>query len=174
MVALGSEHVTTGYGSDVIAHIGNVPVEEWLPFLVPFLCMYVYVRRKERRRRRDVGRLPAPGEQLDARTVEAVRAEWSRAEHGELSPAHLPLLYPPGPDGMTPAELATRIHSDPATVEGLLEELEELEYLEVDEPADPRDRRVWLTFRGHELVDATESALLAALEDGRAMSKQTQ
>jgi DNA-binding MarR family transcriptional regulator len=158
----------------VIAHIGNIPVEEWLPFLVPFICMYVYVRRKERRRRREMGRLPAPGEPLDEDTVEAVRAEWRRAEHGELSPAHLPLLYPPGPDGMSPTELAARVHSDLAPVERLLEELEDLEYLEVDEPPDPRDRRVWLTFRGHELVDATESALLVALERGGAASKQAQ
>ncbi len=155
----------------MIAHIGNIPIEEWLPFVVPFLAIYVYVRRKERRRRRDVGRLPAPGEPLEEHTVEVVRAEWSRAEHGDLTRRHLPLLYPPGPDGMSPTELATRVHSDPATVEQLLEELEDLEYLEVDEPPDPRDRRVWLTFKGHELVDATESALLDALGRGSASTK---
>jgi hypothetical protein len=157
---------------DVIAHIGNIPIEEWLPFLVPFICMYVYIRRSESRRRRKVGRLPPLGERLDESTVEVVWAEWRRANHEDLSRAHLPLLYPPGPDGMSPTELAARAHSDTATVERLLEELEDLEYLEVDEPPDPRDRRVWLTFKGHELVDATESALLAALEHGSPVTKQ--
>jgi DNA-binding MarR family transcriptional regulator len=156
----------------VIAHIGNIPIEEWLPFVVPFVLLYVYVRRKERRRRRDVGRLPAPGDVLDERTVEVVEAEWSRSKHGELSREHLPLLYPPGPDGMSPTELAARIHRDTATVEQLLEQLEDLEYLELDEPPGPEERRVWLTFKGHELVDATESALLAALERRGAVGKQ--
>jgi MarR family len=147
----------------LIAHIGNIPVEEWLPFLVPIVGLYIYGRRKEGRRRKEVGQLPSPDEALDDHTVKLVQAEWCRAKHDELSREHLPLLYPPGPDGMTPTELATRIHCDQATVERLLEELEELEYLELDEPPDPQDRRAWLTFRGHELVDATESALLAAL-----------
>jgi hypothetical protein len=156
----------------VIAHIGNIPIEEWLPFVVPFVLLYVYVRRKESRRRREVGRLPAAGDALDERTVEVVQAEWSRSKHGELSREHLPLLYPPGPDGMSPTELAARIHSDTATVEQLLEQLEDLDYLELDEPADPQERRVWLTFRGHELVDTTESALLAALGRGGAGGRE--
>ena len=147
----------------LIAHIGNIPVEEWLPFLLPIVGLYIYGRRKEGRRRKEVGQLPSPDEPLDERTVRLVQAEWSRAKHQELSREHLPLLYPPGPDGMSATELAVRIRSDQATVERLLEELEDLEYLELDEPPGPAERRAWLTFKGHELLDATETALLAAL-----------
>jgi IclR helix-turn-helix domain len=152
----------------LIAHIGNIPVEEWLPFVVPFLGVYIYARRKEGRRRKQLGQLPGPELPLDERAVKCVEAEWGRSNHEKLSREHLPLLYPPGPDGMSPSELSARIHSDVATVERLLEELEELEYLELDEPPGPNERCVWLTFKGHELVDATESALLAALEHGSA------
>jgi DNA-binding IclR family transcriptional regulator len=87
----------------------------------------------------------------------------SAAKHGDISPEHLPLLYPPGPDGFSTAELANRVHSDPATVERLLEQLEDLEYLELDDREGGDGPRACLTFKGYELVDATETALLAAL-----------
>jgi len=148
----------------VFAHIGNIPVEEWLPFVVPVVALYIYGRRRERRRREAVGRLPDPGEPLDGDTVERVVAEWSAAKHSDVSPEHLPLLYPPGPDGMTAAELANRVHSDAATVERLLEQLEDLEYLELEDCEGPDGPRALLTFRGYELVDATETALLGALQ----------
>jgi hypothetical protein len=150
----------------VIAHIGNIPVEEWLPFLVPIVALYIYGRRKERRRREAVGRLPEPGEPLDHDTVDRVVAGWSAAKHSHVSREHLPLLFPPGPDGMSATELADRVHSDPVTVERLLEQLEDLEYLEIEDRDGLDGRRVWLTFKGCELLDATETALLAALEDG--------
>src|ERR1700724_2349641 len=108
-----------------LAHIGNIPVEEWLPFLVPIVGLYVYGRRKDRRRRAAVGRLPDASEGLDERTIKQIVADLSKAKHNTVSPEHLPLLYPPGPDGMSASELATRIPSDPASVERLLEELEE-------------------------------------------------
>jgi DNA-binding transcriptional ArsR family regulator len=148
----------------IIAHIGNIPVEEWLPFLVPIVALYIYGRRKERRRREAVGRLPDAGEPLDDDTVKRVVAEWSAEKHSDVSSEHLPLLYPPGPDGMTAAELADRVHSDPATVERLLEQLEELEYLDLDNREGFDSPSVSLTFKGYELVDATETALLAALQ----------
>ena len=119
-------------GVYLIAHIGNVPVEEWLPFLVPIIALYVYGRHKARRRREAVARLGDASKTLDADTVRRVLARWSSADHGELSPEHVSLLYPPGPDGVTAAELATRIDRDPATVARLLEELEELGYVESD------------------------------------------
>jgi DNA-binding MarR family transcriptional regulator len=146
------------------AHIGNIPVEEWLPFLVPIIGLYIYGRRKDRSRRAAVSRLPDAGERLDERTVEQILAGLSKAKHGGVSAAHLPLLYPPGPDGFSAAELAERTDSDPAAVERLLEDLEDREYLDVDGGERPEDRRVWLTFKGYELVDATEVALLAAAE----------
>jgi len=140
------------------AHIGNVPVEEWLPFLVPIVALYVYGRRKERRRRERAGRLPPPDEPLDDATAARVLAELAAADHSSISREQLPLLVPPGPDAMSAAELAPRMGSVAAAVERLLGELEAQEYLELD-----GDGRAWLTFRGYELLDATESALLEAL-----------
>jgi hypothetical protein len=43
---------------EVLAHIGDIPVEEWLPFLVPIIGLYVWGRRRERRGREKVRRLP--------------------------------------------------------------------------------------------------------------------
>jgi DNA-binding MarR family transcriptional regulator len=145
-----------------LANIGNIPVEEWLPFLVPIIGLYIYGRRKERRRREAVGRLPDAAEGLDERTTKQIVADLSRAKHDTVSPDHLPLLYPPGPDGLSTAELAERTNSDPAAVERLLEDLEDHEYLDLDSGESYEDRRVSLTFKGYELVDATEVALLDA------------
>jgi DNA-binding transcriptional ArsR family regulator len=145
----------------VSAHIGNVPVEEWLPFLVPVIALYVYGRRRERRRREAVQRLPDASEALDEGTVELVRRRWARANHTDVSPAHLPLLYPPGPDGMSAGELAERISADPAAVERLLEELADLGYLELEEGNGRQEARAWLTFEGYDLLHETEAAVLA-------------
>ncbi len=149
----------------ITAHIGNIPVEEWLPFVVPIVALYIYGRRRERHRREAVGRLPDPGEPLDHDTIERVVASWSAEKHSDVSPELLPLLYPPGPDGMTAAELANRVHSDAATVERLMEQLEDLEYLELEDFEGVDGPRALLTFKGYELVDATETALLAALQN---------
>jgi hypothetical protein len=149
----------------IIAHLGNLPVEEWLPFLVPVVALYFYGRRKERRRRERVMRLLDAGGPLDDRTTSAVVAEWSAADHEEVSPEHLPLLCPPGPDGRTAAELASRIDRDTATVRGQLEDLAELGYLELDDGEGSHARRAWLTAEGCDLVNLTEDALLAALPE---------
>jgi hypothetical protein len=148
----------------ITAHIGNIPVEEWLPFLVPIVALYIYGRRAERRRREAVGRLPDLGEPLENDTIERVLASWSAEKHSHVSPAHLPLLYPPGPDGLTAAEIANKVHSDAATVGRLLEQLEDLGYLELDDFEGVDGPRAVLTFKGYELIDATESALLASLQ----------
>jgi DNA-binding MarR family transcriptional regulator len=155
-----------------LAHIGNIPVEEWLPFLVPIIGLYIYGRRKDRRRRAAVGRLPDASERLDERTIKQILADLSKAKHDDVSAEHLPLLYPPGPDGFSAAELAERTDSDPATVERLLEDLEDREYLDVDGGDSHEGRRAWLTFKGYELVDATEVALLAAAECPSARSRK--
>src|SRR5438552_196158 len=84
------------------------------------------------------------------------------ADHHDLSPAHVALLYPPGPEGVTAAQLARRISRDPAAVDGLLEELAELGYVEFDSKEDPADRRAWLTIPGYDLVKAAEDELLGA------------
>jgi hypothetical protein len=150
-----------------IAHIGNIPVEEWLPFLVPVLALYLYGRRKERRRRLALRDLPDPTEGLDAGTVKLVMAHWSRAHHGNLSRAHLPLLYPPGPDGMNARELADRIHSDPVTVERLLLELEDVGYLTLEGQGEDCESQAWLTVEGYTLLRDTETALLSKAREPR-------
>jgi DNA-binding MarR family transcriptional regulator len=152
---------------NVVAHIGNVPVEEWVPFLVPVIGLYLWGRRSERRRRDAVGRLPGGDEPLDETTMQRVEAEWARGKHDGVSREHVALLYPPGPDSLSATELAERVHSDATTVERLLEELEELDYLTMDEGEGRQNRVVSLTFKGFELVDATEVALLSALDDAR-------
>ncbi len=146
----------------VLAHIGKVPVEEWVPFVVPVVALFIYGRRKDRRRRDAVSRLPDAAEPLDDATVAQVEAKWSETNHADVARRHLALLYPPGPDGMSAQELASRIHCDEPTVERLLEELEELDYVELEARDGFEGRRAWLTFKGYELVDATESALLSA------------
>jgi DNA-binding MarR family transcriptional regulator len=146
----------------ITAHIGNIPVEEWLPFTVPVIGLYLYGRHRDRRRRAAIGALPAASDALDDDLIKRVLARWSAADHRELSPDQVPLLYPPGPDGVTAAELASRIHRDPLTVNRLLEELEDLGYVESDAEGDTAERRAWLTVEGYDLVKLTEDALLAA------------
>ena len=150
----------------LIAHIGNVPVEEWLPFLVPVVALYIYGRHKERGRREEVGRLLATDEPLDDSTISAVLDQWSASDHKEVSIEHLPLLYPPGPDGATPAELADRTHRDRDAVQRLLEDLAELGYVDLDEEKGSDEPRAWLTAEGADLVNMTEDTLLAAASAG--------
>jgi hypothetical protein len=143
----------------VIAHIGNVPVEEWLPFLAPVVALYVYGRHRERRRRALERSLPRAGEPLDDGTARLVLAHWSAADHAGLGREHVALFCPPGPEGLTAAELAGRLGQDPADVQRLLEQLEELDYLELEQRDGPRERRAWLTLRGYDLLVLAESSL---------------
>ncbi len=154
----------------VIAHIGKIPVEEYAGFVVPVILLYAYGRQWNRRRRREVARLPGPAEPLEEKTVELVLASWAAAKHGEVGREQVALMYPPGPDAVTPAELAERIGADPSSVTRRLEDLADLGYVEYD--SDDGDQRVWLTGEGISLLNATEDALLAALDDGVAASKE--
>jgi len=147
----------------VIAHIGKVPVEEYLAFVVPVVVLYAYGRQWNRRRRKQVARLPGPGEPLDETTVQLVLSRWAEADHGEVPREQVALMYPPGPDGVTPAELAERIGADPTSVARRLEDLADLGYVEFD--ADERGPRLWLTVEGINLLNVTEDALLTALEN---------
>ena len=62
---------------------------------------------------------------------------------------------------MSARELAHRIHANPATIQRRLETLEDLGYLELQHHGtDPP--RAWLTITGYDLLEATETALLAA------------
>jgi DNA-binding transcriptional ArsR family regulator len=141
------------------AHIGNIPVEEWLPFLFPVLALYVYGRHWSRRRREAVRRLPGP-RRIDDTTAERVTEHWRGAGHREVSREHIPLLYPPGPDGASAAELAERTGERLAAVERRLAELQELGYVDVEERKPHPGSRAWLTDEGFELVNLTEDALL--------------
>jgi hypothetical protein len=154
--------VTIESGVYVFAHFGKIPVEEWLPFVAPVVALCLYVRRNERRRREAVQRLPSVNEPRDDSTVRRVLDQWSEADFEGVSREHLALLYPPGPDGTTAAELATRIGSDSQTVKHQLEDLAELGYLTLEGPAGSEDSRASLTADGMDLVNVTEDALLAA------------
>ena len=154
----------------VIAHIGKIPVEEYAGFVVPVILLYAYGRQWSRRRRKEVARLPGPAEPLDEETVELVVSRWAAAKHHEVAREQLPLMYPPGPDGVTPAELAERIGADPSSVTRRLEDLADLGYVEYD--SDESDQRLWLTVEGINLLNVTEDALLAALDDVVARSQE--
>jgi hypothetical protein len=147
----------------VIANIGKIPVEEYAAFVVPVIMLYAYGRAWSRRRRKKVAHLPGAAEPLDETTVDFVVSRWAAARHGEVAREQLPLMYPPGPAGATPSQLAERIGADRASVTRRLEDLADLGYVEFD--SDEREQRLWLTAEGIDLLNVTEDALLAALED---------
>jgi hypothetical protein len=144
----------------LVAHIGKVPVEEWLPFLVPVLILYLYGRRESRRRRRALGRLPELGASPQDAIVAEVLSRWAASGHRELSREHVPLFYPPGPDGASLAETAARVHAPTGAVERLLLDLAELGYVELEE-LEAGGARVWLTATGYQLLHGAEDTLLA-------------
>jgi len=144
-----------------LAHIGGIPVEEWLPFVAPLVAVYVYVRRRERRRRSALQRVIEAGARLDTRMTAAILERWRAADHAQLSAEQVPLLYPPGPDGASSGELARRLALDEHDVRGRLEDLIEAGYLErAQDPADGQER-VWLTVEGFAAANIVEDAVLA-------------
>lgn len=156
----------------MIGHIGNIPVEEWLPFVVPIVALFLYIRRKERRRRQELRRLPDARELLDEPTIERVLLRWRERDHEGASARHIPLLYPPGPDGMTAAQLAAHANSDIATVERLVDELEELGYLELENEEQAGAPIIALTIGGYDLVIQAESVLLAVAREREASARE--
>jgi len=147
-----------------LAHIGGIPVEEWLPFVVPVLAIYLYVRRRERRRRAQVERLVAAGKRLDGELTQRIIERLREAKHEQLCAEHVALLYPPGPDGATTAEIASRAKLDAALADARLEDLIEFGYLErVEEPGG--EARVWLTAEGFAVAHLAEELVLASFED---------
>lgn len=154
-----------------IAHIGNIPVEEWLPFVAPVVVLVLYGRHQDRRRRAAVKRLPDAEEFLDQQTIDRILARWAEKGHTEPQASHLPLLYPPGPDNATTEALANRTHLDTQTTTHLLTELEDFGYLELDgEPGSTQ--RAFLTIQGHDLADLTEQTLLTAAHERRPQPAQ--
>jgi hypothetical protein len=148
-----------------IAHIAGIPVEEWAPFLVPVIALYLGGRVRRRRREQALKRLPDASEALTPTTTSRVLAQWSQANH-QIPSEYLPLLYPPGPDGLTAAQLAQRTHADPAAIVRQLHALEDLGYLELRHH-DGDAPRAWLTIQGYDLLNETERALLDATAHGQ-------
>lgn len=144
----------------VIAHIGKIPVEEYAGFAVPVIALYAYGRAWSRRHRRKLASLPPASQALDEQIVQFVLSRWAEDKHGELGRELVALMYPPGPDGATAAELAQRINAERASVERGLAELAELGYLESD--LGEGEQRLSLTAEGIHLLNITEDALLAA------------
>lgn len=142
-----------------LAHIGNIPVEEYAGFYVPIILLVVYGLRRRRRDRRALARLPAL-DALDEQAVGRVLARWAGSGHEHATRGLLALMYPPGPDGATCAELAERIHADEASVRERLDELADLGYVELDGEPGQSDARGWLTPEGISLMNVTEDALL--------------
>jgi hypothetical protein len=159
----------------VSAHIGGVPVEEWLPFVAPVVALYLYGRHRERRRRAAMGQLADQPDALSPETVRGVQSGWLAAGHDQLAGEHLPILYPPGPDGMTAADLAERTGREAADVAALLEGLERLGYLQLQDGGEHEGARAWLTSDGYDAMLVTENALLrsaaAAAEPASERSK---
>ena len=149
---------------DLLAHIGGVPVQESLPFLVPVVALLLYGRRRGRHRRREVEKLPDAAEMLDERTTARVVAEWAKGRHTGPAARHVALMYPPGPDGTSTKELAARTGQDLATVGRLLSELQELGYVDLDGPPGP-EQAASLTLEGYDLLDGAESVLLEAARE---------
>ncbi len=139
----------------VLAHIGNIPVEEWLPFVAPVVALYLLGRRMTRKRERKVAKVLAK-ELLDEQTTEEILERWRRRRSNELSARHVPIFWPPGPEGTTSTELARRLGIDRRSMKALIDDLEELAYLE----RDGGDGRLWLTIEGYDLLADAESVLL--------------
>jgi hypothetical protein len=144
----------------LLAHIGNIPVEEWLPFVAPVVVLYLVGRRAARKRAEQVGHIPTASEVLDEPTVDRILEQWARKHHRDLAERHVKIFYPPGPDGRSASELAQQTQSEQADIEALLDELGELGYLEHDEPGG----KVWLTFEGYDVMSETESILLETVK----------
>ncbi len=155
------------HGVFVIAHLGKLPVEETLPFLVPVILLAFWARREDRKRRSALTRVADAGTWLDQGTVERIVAGWAKAGHEELSDQHVPLLSPPALEGASVAQLAARTHSNPAGVEPLLDDLADLGYLEFDD-AEGRDRCAWLTAEGYAVLHIAEDGILASAGEAAA------
>ena len=100
-----------------------------------------------------------PWESVMCRMLHALR------EHGfdDLNGPHLAVLLWPGPDGMRPTDLASRMRVTKQALNYLLRDLERLGYLELEaDPADRRARLIRLTGRGHSLVPVIRGAVAEA------------
>lgn len=152
----------------VLAHIGNIPVEEWLPFVAPVVVVYFVARSRRRRRAKEIAQIPEAAQLLDERTVKRVVEHWAQTRHHDLAARHVAVFYPPGPDGRTPEELAEQIGSDADSIAHLLDELEDLGYLERETGDEP----LWLSTEGFDALSEAESVLLETVKEREAVRAQ--
>jgi DNA-binding MarR family transcriptional regulator len=117
---------------------------------------------------------PPPGPPLIGALLrmafETVRTRMLDALHeagfDDLDTAHLQLVQWPGPDGMRPTDLATRVGISKQAANYLLGELERLGYLERRPDADDRrSRRIHLTDRGRAVIPVIRQAVSDAERD---------
>jgi DNA-binding MarR family transcriptional regulator len=78
----------------------------------------------------------------------------------DLDAAHVNVFQYPGPQGVRPTELATRLRISKQALNYLLRELERLDYLERrPDPDDLRSKRVALTRRGTSAIGVIREAV---------------
>ena len=78
----------------------------------------------------------------------------------DLEPHHLDVLQYPGPQGMRPSDLASRLRISKQALNYKLGELERLGYLERrPDPDDLRSRRIALTDRGRSIIPVIRNAV---------------
>jgi DNA-binding MarR family transcriptional regulator len=98
---------------------------------------------------------------------ESVLRRMLRALHengfDDLNAPHLSAMLWPGPDGMRPSELATRMRVTKQALNYLLRDLERMGYIElVPDPRDRRARLIRLTERGRSAVPVVRGAVAEA------------
>jgi DNA-binding MarR family transcriptional regulator len=98
---------------------------------------------------------------------ESVLRRMLRALHesgfDDLNAPHLGALLWPGPDGLRPSELASRMRVTKQALNYLLRDLERMGYVElVPDPRDRRARLIELTRRGQSVVPVIRGAVADA------------
>jgi DNA-binding MarR family transcriptional regulator len=77
----------------------------------------------------------------------------------DLQPAHAPILSYPPPDGVRLSQLARRVGMTPQATNYLVSQLEEMGYLERRAVGETSRRLIFLTRRGHKLVETYHASL---------------
>lgn len=77
----------------------------------------------------------------------------------DLQDAHLYVFQYPGPDGLRPSDLARQLHMSRQAINHLLAQLELLGCLERRADGEVDRRRVYLTKRGHRLMEAIKASV---------------
>jgi len=153
----------------LLAHIAGIPVQEWSPFIVPVVVLYLYGRRSTRKRQAALREVGDRASSLEESTAQRILSAWSKAGHDQLTSEHVRLLYPPGVDGANVAEIAARLGSKPDAVQTSLEVLAELGYVDLEDDADgAAEGPVWLTPDGFNLVHSMEDLLLDRVKTAEA------